>query len=458
MCSRRRGQVPPHQKMIAPVRMTATPVTARAHSTVSGPVCGSFPGGVSRGAAPPAFLQFALIAVLSICRLAHRTVMRVPRSSRSFTATVRVVPGPILPGTAAVSSFFSTEKSSVCVPVLRTLTFTVRSGHETDPIVAVTGRAGAGVRDGVCVGVRVGLPEPEADGEPPLGLGLALVDSVAEVGDAEPSDPSRAGIAISAPITMNTAAMTTLGNCIAVLPARTKRVADDPRSFLTQDLVVPISPSIGMRNRLTSEGACRRRSGQRIMGPMEDGIRVGLLLVATPQLEDPNFRRSVVLLVEHDGDGGTLGVVLNRPTEIPVDRVLPPWAELVTGPAVVFQGGPVALENALALARLPGEDEPLGWRALDGGTEVARVGLVDLEAPPGLLAAELLQLRVFAGYAGWSPGQLRTEVEEGSWYLVPAEAGDVFAGDPERLWQNVLRRQGGDLAFVATFPEDPTLN
>ncbi|SNR27628.1 Putative transcriptional regulator, AlgH/UPF0301 family [Actinomadura mexicana] len=450
--------MPPHQKMIAPVRMTATPVAARAHRTVSGPVCGSLPGGVSRGAATPAFLQFALAAALWICRFAHRTVIRVRRSSRSFTATVRVVPGPILPGTAAVSSFFSMEKSSVCVPVLRTLTFTVRSGQDTDPTVAVTGRAGApvGVRVGVGVGVRVGLPE--ADGEPPVGLGLAEVDAAPEVGDAEPSDLNRAGIAISAPITMNTAAMTTLGNCIAVLPARTKRVADDPRSFLTQDLVVPISPSIGMRNRLTSERACRRRSGQRIMGPMEDGIRVGLLLVATPQLEDPNFRRSVVLLVEHDGDGGTLGVVLNRPTEILVDRVLPPWAELVTGPAVVFQGGPVALENALALARLPGEDEPLGWRALDGGTEVARVGLVDLEAPPGLLAAELLQLRVFAGYAGWSPGQLRSEVEDGSWYLVPAEAGDVFAGDPERLWQDVLRRQGGDLAFVATFPEDPTLN
>ncbi len=452
--------MPPYQKMIAPVRMMATPVAARAHSTVSGPVCGSLPGGVSCGA-PPAFLQFALTVALSICRFAHRTVMRVRRSSRSFTATVRVAPGPILPGTAAESSFFSMEKSSVCVPVLRTLTFTVRSGQDTEPMVAVTGCAGAavvggcvGVRVGVCDGVRVGLPE--VDGEPPDGLGD--VDSVLEAGDAEPVDFTRAGIAISAPITMNTAAMMTLGNCIAVLPARTKRVADDPRSFLTLDLVVPISPSIGMRNRLTSPGTCRRGSGQRIMGPMEDGIRVGLLLVATPQLEDPNFRRSVVLLVEHDGDGGTLGVVLNRPTEVPVDRVLPPWAELVTGPAVVFQGGPVALENALALARLPGEDEPLGWRALDGGAEVARVGLVDLEAPPGLLAAELLQLRVFAGYAGWSPGQLRAEIEDGSWYLVPAEAGDVFAADPERLWQHVLRRQGGDLAFVSTFPDDPTLN
>ncbi|GAA2597445.1 YqgE/AlgH family protein [Actinomadura fulvescens] len=203
---------------------------------------------------------------------------------------------------------------------------------------------------------------------------------------------------------------------------------------------------------------CRRRYGQRIMERMDDGIRVGLLLVATPQLDDPNFKRSVVLVVEHDLEGGTLGVVLNRPTEVPVDRVLPPWAELVTGPSVVFQGGPVALDNALALARLPGEDEPLGWRALDGDPSVARVGLVDLDAPPGLLAPELLQLRVFAGYAGWSAGQLRSEVEDGAWYLVPAEAGDVFAGDPDRLWQEVLRRQGGDLAFVSTFPDDPTLN
>ncbi|POM25170.1 hypothetical protein BTM25_38130 [Actinomadura rubteroloni] len=195
----------------------------------------------------------------------------------------------------------------------------------------------------------------------------------------------------------------------------------------------------------------------RIMDVMDDGIRVGLLLVATPQLEDPNFKRTVVLVVEHDADGGTLGVVLNRPTEVPVDRILPPWAELVTGPPFVFQGGPVALDNALALARLPGDGEPLGWRGLDAA-EVARVGLVDLDAPPSLLAAELLQLRVFAGYAGWSAGQLRKEVEEGAWYLVPAESGDVFAGDPSRLWQEVLRRQGGDLAFVSTFPDDPTLN
>jgi putative transcriptional regulator len=191
---------------------------------------------------------------------------------------------------------------------------------------------------------------------------------------------------------------------------------------------------------------------------MDDGIVVGSLLVATPLLDDPNFRRSVVLVVEHDHEDGTLGVVLNRPTEVPVDRVLPPWGELVTGPSVVFQGGPVALDSALALASVPGEDEPLGWRALDGGSDVSRVGLVDLDAPPGLIAPEVVQFRVFAGYAGWTAGQLRSEIEEGAWYVLPGESRDVFMEDPEHLWQAVLRRQGGDLAFVATFPDDPSLN
>src|SRR2546430_14730846 len=100
---------------------------------------------------------------------------------------------------------------------------------------------------------------------------------------------------------------------------------------------------------------------------MDDGITAGRLLVATPKLADPNFRRSVVLIVEHEVEEGTLGVVLNRPTEVPVDQVLAPWSELVTGPSVVFQGGPVALDSALALAHVPGTEEPLGWRALGGG-------------------------------------------------------------------------------------------
>jgi putative transcriptional regulator len=184
----------------------------------------------------------------------------------------------------------------------------------------------------------------------------------------------------------------------------------------------------------------------------------GRLLVATPLLGDPNFRRTVVLVVEHEVDEGTLGVVLNRPTKIPVGQVLEPWTELVTGPSVVFKGGPVSPNSALALALVPGQDEPLGWRALDSVPALARLGLVDLDAPPRLLASAIESLRVYAGYAGWGPGQLRAEIDEGAWYVLPGEPADPFMPDPARLWQSVLRRQGGELALVATFPDDPRMN
>lgn len=184
----------------------------------------------------------------------------------------------------------------------------------------------------------------------------------------------------------------------------------------------------------------------------------GRLLVATPALADPNFDRAVVLLLDHDEEG-SLGVVLNRPTPVGVGDVLEPWANLVSSPQVVFQGGPVSLDSALGLAVVPGEPrdgedgEPLGWRRVFGA-----IGLVDLEAPPELLAAELGSLRIFAGYAGWGPGQLEDELGEGAWYVVESEPGDVFSPDPEQLWRSVLRRQRSELAMVATYPDDPSLN
>jgi putative transcriptional regulator len=194
------------------------------------------------------------------------------------------------------------------------------------------------------------------------------------------------------------------------------------------------------------------------MDHMESDPRAGRLLVATPLLGDPNFKRAVVLIVEHEETEGTLGVVLNRPTKIPVGQVLEQWTELTTDPSVLFRGGPVAQNSALALAMVPGKDEPLGWRALDGAPALARLGLLDLDAPPRLLAPAIQSLRVYAGYAGWSPGQLEAEIEEGAWLILPAEPGDIFAADPEHLWRAVLQRQGGDTAFLATYPEDPGLN
>jgi putative transcriptional regulator len=184
----------------------------------------------------------------------------------------------------------------------------------------------------------------------------------------------------------------------------------------------------------------------------------GRLLVATPMLGDPNFRRTVVLVVEHESEQGTLGVVLNRPTKVPVDQVLEPWTNLVTSPSVLFSGGPVARDSALALALVPGTDEPIGWHPLDGTAEASRLGLVDLDAPPGLLSAAIVSLRVYVGYAGWSAGQLQAEIDEGAWYVLPARPGDAFSAEPERLWPAVLRRQGGELAYVATYPDDPNLN
>jgi putative transcriptional regulator len=191
------------------------------------------------------------------------------------------------------------------------------------------------------------------------------------------------------------------------------------------------------------------------MGP---DPKAGKLLVATPLLGDPNFRRTVVLIVEHEETEGTLGVVLNRPTPIPVGQVLEQWTDLVTDPSVLFKGGPVAPGSALALALVPGKEEPVGWRALDGAPSLARLGLLDLDTPPRLLAPSIESLRVYAGYAGWSPSQLEAEIDEGAWHVVAAEPGDIFAPSPEALWRTVLRRQEGEIAFLATYPEDPGLN
>jgi putative transcriptional regulator len=187
-------------------------------------------------------------------------------------------------------------------------------------------------------------------------------------------------------------------------------------------------------------------------------VRAGRLLVATPMLGDPNFRRTVVLVVEDEPEEGTLGVVLNRPTKVPVGRVLEPWTDLVSNPSVVFRGGPVAPNSALGLASVPGQDEPVGWRALDPSALPSRVGLIDLDTPPQLVAGGIASFRVFAGYAGWGPGQLKAEIDEGAWYVLAAEPADVFDPEPEQLWRAVLRRSGGALALVATYPDDPSLN
>lgn len=176
----------------------------------------------------------------------------------------------------------------------------------------------------------------------------------------------------------------------------------------------------------------------------------GRLLVATPLLGDPHFARTVVYLLEHDG-GGTVGVVVNRPSHTPVGHVLPDWQDAMSGPAVVFGGGPVQPDGALCLGQLA-TDGPGVRRVVDG------IATIDLDGDVTLIGGLASRLRVFAGHAGWAPRQLEAEVEEGAWWVVAGAADDLFSDDPRRTWARVLRRQPPPLNLVSTYPPDPLLN
>lgn len=191
----------------------------------------------------------------------------------------------------------------------------------------------------------------------------------------------------------------------------------------------------------------------------------GRLLVAEPTLDDPNFRRTVVYLIEHS-EGGALGLVLNRPGEVPVHEAVPVWAPYVDGIEYVFVGGPVSPEGAICLARCPsaGPQESL----FEGTPEhepdelfkpiTTTIGAVDLHGDPSDAPGGISAMRIFAGYAGWSGGQLELELESGGWYIVDARDDDVFTDRPEQLWRDVLARQRGALRAVAFHPDDPRVN
>lgn len=203
--------------------------------------------------------------------------------------------------------------------------------------------------------------------------------------------------------------------------------------------------------------------------PAPAGVEPGSLLVASPVLPDPNFHRAVVYVIDH-GRHGTTGLVLNEPSEAPVSDVLPQWWELASPPKTLYVGGPVERTAALCLGRFappgagraaatggPGmsavEPVPTGWQPVSGS-----VGLIDLDTEPGRMAAVLTDLRIFAGYAGWGAEQLAGELAEHAWIVLAGHASDVFADTGTDLWTTVLRRQGGRLAMLASYPDDPRLN
>lgn len=181
--------------------------------------------------------------------------------------------------------------------------------------------------------------------------------------------------------------------------------------------------------------------------------KIGDLIVADVATIVGYFTRSVVLILDID-DTGALGVALNKVTQSGIDEYLPGWSRLTCPPQTMFSGGPVSPNGAICLASVDElEEEPLGWRKI-----VGNVGLLHLDTPKELVAGTYSQLRIYAGYAGWGPGQLNEELEKGFWHVAKATNVDIFTAKPGNLWRNVLRRQGGSLGMTASWVADPKMN
>jgi putative transcriptional regulator len=177
----------------------------------------------------------------------------------------------------------------------------------------------------------------------------------------------------------------------------------------------------------------------------------GQLIIASPAVMDPNFRQTVVLLAEHTEEGA-MGVVLNRQADITVGEAVPELAPLAGDDATVHVGGPVSDSAVTVLAEFTEPERAALLVAED-------LGFIPADVEDGeALAAAVRRARVYAGHAGWGPGQLEAEMEEESWIVEEPRREDVFCAEPESLWAAVLRRKGGEYAVIATMPVDPSVN
>jgi putative transcriptional regulator len=178
----------------------------------------------------------------------------------------------------------------------------------------------------------------------------------------------------------------------------------------------------------------------------------GQLLIASPRIVDPNFRRVVVYMAEHN-DEGAMGVVLNRPAETTVSEAVPDLEWLAgDGDAALWVGGPVSPESVIVLAEF--EDPATAAHIVDDDLGFVPAEIEDRDT----FVAGVRRARIFAGHSGWGPGQLEAELEEDSWIVEPARRSDVFTAEPDALWSQVLRRKGSEYVLLATMPIDPSLN
>ena len=180
---------------------------------------------------------------------------------------------------------------------------------------------------------------------------------------------------------------------------------------------------------------------------MVDSLK-GKLLVSSPSLVDPNFRKTVVLIAHHD-DEGALGLVLSRPSDVAASEAIPSLEGLPGAESPVFVGGPVQPQAFMALAEFTDLDDA-------AAPIFDHVGFMSADAEPETLS--IRRVRLFAGYAGWGAGQLEEEIANEDWILETALADDAFTEQPDELWRDVLSRKGGIYELVARMPDDPSLN
>jgi putative transcriptional regulator len=172
--------------------------------------------------------------------------------------------------------------------------------------------------------------------------------------------------------------------------------------------------------------------------PTKPAVARGKFLVATDNLVDPNFRETVVLMLEY-GDDGALGVVINRPTDVKLSLVLPNVEELESRADTVFLGGPVARDRMVLLVRTTSAPQA-SERILDGVFVTSNLDVLRqmVRSPQ---ASD--RFRAFVGYAGWAPGQLDEEIARGDWNVTAGEPASLFEKDPANVWRELNERAGG---------------
>jgi putative transcriptional regulator len=188
------------------------------------------------------------------------------------------------------------------------------------------------------------------------------------------------------------------------------------------------------------------------MPDSEVDLTPGTLLISAPMMQDPNFRRTVVLLCEHQPGEGTFGLTLNRELDVQLGDVLD---DVVAYDPPLYLGGPVQRETLHYLHTRP-DDIPGGVSLPDDVTWGGNFEVVQQIAKDGYASPD--DLRFFLGYAGWGPGQLEAELDEEAWILAPGGADLIFDVAHDALWRTVLRRMGGEYAVLANFPDDPRMN